>query len=133
MRWRTGVRAVILAVVLAGCEQATEPEFFIPDGWLVVDLVSPHQDDGGLLFTVTGARVDSVRLPSGYQAAARQVSASSWRVLLTGNLVEGTVGRIFVPDVRRVADYRATIEQVAARGTYVQRDPSTYALRIRTP
>ena len=133
MRLRTVIRAATMAVMLAACEAPIEPVFIIPDGWLVVSLVSPHEDDGGILFTIEGAPVDSVRLPTGYGAAARQISANTWRVLVTGDLAEGAVGRFFVRDKRRIEDYRATIEQVAARGTYEQRDTVGYELQIRLP
>ncbi len=133
MRLRTVIRAGTMALMLAACDAPIEPVLVIPDGWLVVRLVSPHEDDGGILFTVTGARVDSLRLPTGYQAAARQISEDTWRVLVTGDLAEGTVGRFFVPDTRRIEDYHATIEQVAMRGTYQQRDTTGYELQIKRP
>ena len=100
-------------------------------GWLTVEFVAPTGDVGGLLFTFSGGPIDSIRGNAGLQAFARAASDASWQVMLIGRpLPPGAIGAIHVPDVARAADYRATITQVAARGTHEQRDPAGYLIRL---
>lgn len=124
-----------LVTVLAACAgDATGPEPPGPEvqaGWLAVEFVSPNTDDGGVLFTFSGGPIDSIRGNAGLQAYARQGGAGTWQVLMIGRPVPvGAIGAIHVPDVSRAGQYRATITQVAARGTHQQRDPAGYAIRV---
>jgi hypothetical protein len=97
---------------------------------LHVSLSTPFTDDGALLFTVTGGRVDSVDAP-GYTLYSSQADPTTLQVILTGNLSSGIVAHVHIPDERVASQYSASISQVAARETYVERDPAAYRLELK--
>ncbi len=97
---------------------------------LQVSLSTPFNDDGALFFTVTGGRVDSVDAP-GYTLYSSQADPTTLQVILTGNLSPGIVAHIHIPDERGASQYSATISQVAARETYIERDPASYRLELK--
>ncbi len=110
-----------LVVVLGTCD-GPRP------GWLLVRLVSPNADDGGVIFTVTGGPIDSVRsaFPDCYSAER----GATWRVLVAGAPVAGVMAEIWVPDVGAVASYTGTVEQAAHVTTYEQRPTGSYQVSI---
>jgi len=138
MTARTLVRllaVVTMVVVGTTCGDTVDPVDNTPTpGWVAVRLTSPNTDDGGMLFTVGGAAIDSVRssFPDRY---FRKESATSWRVLIGGSLATGSaVAEIFVPDTRTLAGYSATILQVAQRvPPFGQRLVTGYGVTIGTP
>ena len=97
---------------------------------LQVSLFTPFNDDGALLFTVTGGRVDSVDAP-GYTLYTSQTDPATLQVILTGNLSPGIVAHVHIPDERVASQYSASINQVAARETYVARDPASYHVELK--
>jgi hypothetical protein len=97
---------------------------------LQVSLSTPFNDDGALLFTVTGGRVDSVDAP-GYTLYTSQTDPATLQVILTGNLSPGIVAHVHIPDERAALQYSASISQVAARETYIERDPASYHLEVK--
>lgn len=122
-------------VVASGCDggSPTDP----PDngtplvpGWLTLQLNSPHDDDGGILFTLSGGPIEKVEpLIDGFFTAVEE--GGTWTVLLAAAFTDGAaVARIYVPDVEARAALRAAIVQAAAQQTFVQRDVSEYALTI---
>ncbi len=96
---------------------------------LQVSLSTPFNDDGALFFTVTGGRVDSVAA-AGYTLYTSRTDPATLQVILTGNLSPGIVAHIHIPDERGASQYSATISQVAARETYIERDPASYRLEL---
>jgi hypothetical protein len=96
---------------------------------LGVGLESPYRDDGAVLFTVTGGRVDSVETP-GYTLYTSRPDANTLQVIVTGNVSSGAIARLHLPDERLVSRYAATVNQAAARGSYTQRDPAGYRLTL---
>lgn len=96
---------------------------------LEVSFATSASDDGAVLFTVTGGPVDSVEAP-GYRLYTAETSPSSTRVVVAGDLREGIIARIHIADASKLPQYSATIDQVAARGSYVQRDPVSYSLVV---
>ncbi|MFL5448001.1 MAG: hypothetical protein ACJ8A6_10410 [Gemmatimonadales bacterium] len=97
---------------------------------LQVSLSTPFNDEGALLFTVTGGRVDSVDAP-GYTLYTSRPDPATLQVILTGNLSSGIVARIHIPDERVGSQYSATVSQAAARETYIEHDPASYRLDLR--
>ena len=97
---------------------------------LQVSLSTPFNDDGALLFTVTGGRVDSVDA-AGYTLYSSRTDPTTLRVILTGDLSPGIVAHVHIPDERGASQYSATISQVAARETYIERDPASYRLELK--
>jgi len=114
-----------LAAVLATCSGA-EPA---GPGWLDVRFVSPTADDGGVMFVVRGAAIDSVR-SSFPDLHTVQVDASEWRIIVLGNVSSTVVARLWVPDLDAVARYAVTVEQVASGITFAQRATAPYAMVV---
>jgi hypothetical protein len=113
----------------AGLVVACSNESTGPTGALQVTLDSPNNDDGAVLFTIVGGPVDSV-VPVNDQIYSARSNAKAIQVIATGNIGNGTIARIYVPDIRLTAKYSATVKQVAARGSYVQHDPASYTVSI---
>ena len=116
---------VALVLALTTCK-GTEPA---GPGWLNVRLTSPAADDGGVMFVVRGGPIDSVRstFPDTFTS---RVSASEWKVIVVGNVASTTVARVWVPDLDAVAQYSATVEQVASGVTFAQRAVGGYGLTV---
>jgi hydroxyethylthiazole kinase-like sugar kinase family protein len=123
------VRA-LASVIAAGLLGACSGEPSSPTGaTLEIILTTPAQDDGAVLFTVTGGPIDSVEA-AGHALYSSRPDPNTLQVIVTGDLRGGTIARIHISDEHRSAQYSATIHQVAARTTYAQRDPGAYALTL---
>ncbi len=125
----------ILLPSLYACGDAsvTGPEPTPPParGWLNLQLTTPNSDDGGIVFTVAGGPIDSVRfVHEGFSSA---VSDSIWSFLATGELSNGAIAQLLVPNVNKPSIYRPEIQQVAALVTYEQRDLAGYRLQVVKP
>ena len=97
---------------------------------LQVSLSTPYNDDGALLFTVTGGRVDSVDA-AGYTIYTSRPDATTLQVILTGDLSPGNVAQLHIAGERVASQYSASVSQVAARATYIERDPAAYRLDLK--
>ena len=98
---------------------------------LEVVLASPAQDDGAVLLTLSGGPMDSLETASpNYTLYPSRSGPSTLRVIVTGELGSGPILRIHIPDESRIPQYSATIEQIAARTTYTQRDAGAYSLTL---
>ena len=95
-----------------------------------VSFATSATDDGAVLFTVSGGPVDSVEA-AGYRLYTARTGPTSTRVVVAGDLRAGVIARIHIADGRKLGQYSATINQVAARGSsYAQRDPVSYSLMV---
>jgi hypothetical protein len=114
-------------VLLLGCGGAdlSAP----PSGALDLVLDTPASDDGIVLLEVSGGAVDSVT-GTGYRVEASAEGRSPRRIVVSGALKAGTLARIWVPDRTRAADYRVSVVEVAARGTYLLREPGDYRVDV---
>jgi hypothetical protein len=112
--------------LLAGCNhEPTDTDA----GFLNVALTTPNNDDGAVLFTVSGGPVDSVEA-AGYSVYSAQIDANTLRVIVTGALGSGSLARLHIPNNRQNSGYSATVNQVAARATYQPRDPTSYSVTL---
>ena len=126
---RPAVKTTLLVAALGlFCACSSEPAAPVA-AILEVNFATSATDDGAVLFTVAGGAVDSVEAP-GYRLYTAQASPTSTRVVVAGDLRAGTIARIHIADSRKLSQYSATIDQVAARGTYLQRDPVSYSLMV---
>ena len=117
---------VTAVILISGCSSDSAG----PVGaTLEVSFATAATDDGAVLFTVSGGPVDSVEAP-GHRLYSAQTSPTSLRVVVAGDLRAGTIARIHIPDGRKLSQYSATIDQVAARSSYAQRDPVSYSLVV---
>ena len=111
---------------LVGCSHDTnEPTA----GILKANLASPNTDDGAVLFTVSGGPVDSV-VAGGHQVYFALLDATSLRVVVIGEVGSGTLATVYIPDNRLASSYSVTVNQVAARVSYAQRNPASYSLSL---
>lgn len=83
-------------------------------GTLDVILTTVTSTPGAILFTVSGGPISGVT--SGYTMYEVSTAPNSRKVLLTGDLVGGTLVQIQVDDVGAVDNYVAQVLQVSARG-----------------
>jgi hypothetical protein len=83
-------------------------------GTLDVVLTNAPVAPGAIMFTVSGGPIDDVT--SSYTMYESVTATNSRKVLLTGNLIAGTVVQIDVPDIANVDNYVIQVLQVAARG-----------------
>jgi hypothetical protein len=116
----------IAPVWLSGCSSA-------PAGptAATVDLTftTAAEDDGAVLFTLSGGPVDSVEA-AGYAVYSARLDPNTLRVIVAGDLTSGVVARIHIPDDQQLPRYAVTINQVAARASYEQRQPESYSLAL---
>ena len=82
-------------------------------GWISFNLETPAGEEGGVLLTITPPAIDAVEGLNGAEAYSAS-RGGYWRVLLAGDLVNGPLFRIRVPDV--AVAYAVQVEQVSARG-----------------
>ena len=118
-------RALMLSVLLFSCSSGTGPT----SGILNARLSSLRGDDGAVLFTITGGPVESVDAVSGIVHSV-QIDANALRVVITGNLSAGAIVGVRIADLTQASRYSAAVNQVAARSTYVQRDPGQYSITL---
>jgi hypothetical protein len=123
---RQSLSAALIAVAwLGGCsEEPTEPTA----ATLQVRLATPAQDDGAVLFTLSGGPIDSVDAP-GHVLYLGRPDDNTIRVIVAGELASGAIAQVHIPDDRQVSQYSATLQQVASRG-YAQRDITSYGLTL---
>jgi len=117
------------ATALTTCQDSTRPP---PPGWLSVRLITPNFDDGGVLFTIDGARIDSVR--STYpHLVSRAESETLHRIVVGGIVSGGVIAEIWVDDTRSLDRYVTTVNEVAVRTTFAQRPTTGYAIELTAP
>lgn len=141
-RLRRFAIATLSAVIFIplGCgdeaEQSTTPDPVgpTPSGPLVVSLVTPSADDGAIVFTVEGGAIEGAAVATAEHAFFfRETGAASIRVALVGDLEEGELLEIEIPDGSDVSGYEATIVEVADRANELRADLSGYDLTVTTP
>ena len=106
---------VVLALALNQCSDTTAP----PSGNLSLQLSNAGTNDRAMLLEVAGpdssARIDTVQATTGspYRVFAQRQTLARWRVIVTGNLANGVLVTITVPDASRTTSYSGTILDVA--------------------
>ena len=99
-------------------------------GLLNLTLNTPNTDDGAVLFRVTGGDVDSVLNGAMTQSSAFSVTPSFTRVVAAGDLTDGVVAQIAVPDINDVSSYAVIVDQVAVRNSFAQRSLTGYSIAV---
>jgi hypothetical protein len=124
--------AAAMTIFVAGCDPAGPGEPIPDPGPVNVVLATPRDDDGAVMFSIRGGALDSISAV-GYGAFATQTAADAHRVIVSGDIVDGPIARIWLPDRRALAPYTLGIEQVANRVTYAQQPATGYALSLELP
>lgn len=125
------LRAVVLALLVAstftcGDSTTTMPALTGP-GWIPINLATSATDAGGILVTIRGGAVDSVR-SAVHDVFSKRVGPLM-KVAVVGNLASGVIAEIFVPDTERASNYSVSVDQAAAR-TLDQRDVADYQVSV---
>lgn len=132
-RIRATLAAFAAALVIGSCADGpTGPGQPVP-GTLLVTWTSPNADDG--------AAVLKVVLPAGLSAGTatathdgvelfQRRTADTLRIAVFGPLASGTLLTIDVADVRRVADIRASVVEVAREDDTLRETLGGYALGV---
>lgn len=101
-----------------------------PDPGLVdVVLATPTRNDGALLLSISGAVVSSV-IGQSFEVASVGAGSSTVKLLVRGNLTDGVIAQITVPDRNKLSSYQVTVNQAAARTTYQQQPLAGYAVNL---
>jgi hypothetical protein len=122
---------LLVALALGGagsCSEASGPVA----GVLTVSLTTPNPGgDGAVLLTVTGpSPLTSAAVPSASNLELfSQALSTTTRFAVTGTLTNGAVVTIGVADTRKVAQYAATVQAVAAQD-YQLRSLGGYSLTV---
>ena len=129
------VRRMIITLAVAGlaggfgCGGGTEPTQPTA-GPLDLVLSTPNNGDGAILLTVSGGAIDSVSA-AGYPIHAARASGTSFRVVVTGAITDGTIARVHVPNTALAGSYAVTISDVAEAGTYALRNLAGYSVDVQ--
>jgi hypothetical protein len=125
------LRVVVLALLITSiftCGDSTTPmPALTGPGWLPLQLATSATDAGGVLVTIRGGGVDSVR-SAVHEVFSRRVGPLM-KVAVVGNLASGIIAEIFVPDTERASNYSASVDQAAAL-TLEQRDVADYDVSV---
>lgn len=102
-------------------------------GEVSVELISPNADDGAILFIVHTAApselTDATGACQGCQAFVHAVSATEFRVIVTGPLATGPIARLRVANAAPTTAFRVEVREVARRD-YQTRSPAGYRLKL---
>jgi hypothetical protein len=106
---------LVCAVGASGC---SEPAAAPRSVTLSAQLANAGSTDRAMLIQLDGpdsAHIDSVLAPAGpgYRLFTERQSATAWRAIVTGNLSDGVLLRLVVPDRSQGSAYTATILDVA--------------------
>ena len=129
--------AVVFAAIAIACSGdsgnggGTGPQDVATPGFVNVTLATPNSNDGALLLTLSGGTIDSLAASAGGGTIFfASTGTNTFRVMVAGTIGDGPVVKFWMPDRRDVAQYLATLEQAAVRGSYEQQDIGGYSLSI---
>jgi hypothetical protein len=116
--------------VSAAC--SNDPVAVVPHaGTLTLRLTTPHVDDGALTFTLSGPPINNVTAANASLRLFARRSGDSMVVgILVGDLANGGVVTLYVPDVTAVASYSAHVLEVADRDDVLRASIAGYALSV---
>jgi hypothetical protein len=124
-------RGLIVALALAGASGCGDGGGGPVAGTLTISLTTPNAGaDGAILLSVTGPQaLTSMTAGTGLRAFSQTLSTTT-RVAVTGTLASDALITVGVADVRKVAQYTATIQAVAASADFTLRPLTGYALTV---
>ncbi|MFQ5549856.1 MAG: hypothetical protein ACE5FJ_01305 [Gemmatimonadales bacterium] len=112
----------LLGMTLAGCGEDTP-------GTIVVSLESPNADDGAVLFRIIGPGIASaIGASTAFDVHVRLVSTTEAMVFLVGNVSDGPVLTLEVPNVGEANAYTGTVLDAANRADASQGSTASYAV-----
>jgi hypothetical protein len=129
---RSAALLAAVATLLAGTACSNEPTAMAsPSGALTLRLSTPNQDDGALLFQVSGPPIDTVIAtgPS-LRLFTRRVNDSTVVGAMVGTVTGGAVVRLLVPDAGAAGRYSTQVLEVADRQDALRASLAGYALTV---
>jgi len=114
--------------LLLACSGTTGPVA----GTLKVNLADPNNGQDGAVLLVLSAPVvpTSVAAGAGLTLWGAPVTAANATLVLTGTVSTGTILTLQVDDINKVAQYNATLQQVASSSDYTLRPLVGYSLTV---
>lgn len=124
-RW---VIAIALgAAALPGCDQGP-----LGPGTLAVALITPHADDGAVVFELHGEGLERAEPAAvGYRAFSRKTRSGELRVVVFGDLAAGPVVTVAIAELSAAGAVRGAVIEVARRDDTLREDLSGYGVRVR--
>ncbi len=134
LRWRP-ISAVALALALGlacgGDGDDGGPTNGGGPDTLVLSLITPNNDDGAILFTISGGDIDS---PTAASAADvlffRSTGATSISAVIVGDISAGALVEFEVPAGTSASSYTTTITEVADRSNALRGSVAGYSLSV---
>ena len=121
-----GVAAFVLA---AACSDGPTPPPPIKGGPVRLVLQASQSDLGAVMIRVNGP-VDSVTAPTGYVMSRAPLGVSAQRIVVAGNVANGDLVTLWIPDLAQLSSYSTFVEQAASRLTFALYDPSGFSLLL---
>lgn len=126
--------SLVLAAALTSCGGGSDGGHDPEPGPLTLTLNTPNADDGAILFKVTGGVVDSISAGVMVEDGSYAAVTGGTRVVVAGNITDGVLAHIWVPDVADAGNYAVTVEQVSIRtAPYTQRTLTGYSIAVSAP
>lgn len=132
MKHRAAALGIVLALLVSQCaKDPAGPR----SAQLTVHLANAGSSDRAMLVQIAGpssdAPIDTVTAPSGsaYRVFVRRLSSTQWRAVVTGDLTDGALVIIAVPEERRTAVYTGEILDVAD-ASYAAVPPGSRGLSV---
>lgn len=116
-------------VLVAACGDGPSPPPPIKGGPVRLVLQAPQFDLGAVMIRVSGP-VDSVTAPTGYVMSRAPFGVSAQRIVVAGNVANGDLVTLWIPDLERLSSYSTFVEQAASRLSYALYDPSGFSLLL---
>jgi len=125
-RW---IFAMVAALVAGSACSDNPTSGSVRAGTLILRLTTPHADDGALTFEVSGPPIESAMAAhASLRLFTRRVDGSTMVGAVVGNLANGAVVMLHVPDVGAAARYTANVLEVADRQDALRTSLTGYAL-----
>lgn len=101
-------------------------------GEIALVLSGSGGSDGAVLLRIGGGPVEVITPVGALTANGTPLAGGAqFRAVITGNLVNGDIARIRVPDVSAAGNYTVVIEQVADGNSFALLDPAGRAVTVR--
>lgn len=85
---------------------------------------------GAMLLTISGGPVESVSAIGVQQVSSTSPYANTTKVVLLGEVGNGDVLKIHVPDVSAVTQYNVRVDQVADKDSFALLDPTRHTFSV---
>ena len=130
MRILFALAAVVIAAACAADSTGSGVGGPAERGTLIVRLITPHTDDGAILFELNGPIDSVVAVNASLQSFTRRANDSTIVGAVIGVVVNGAVVTLQVPDINASARYAARIVEVADRENVLRASLTGYALTV---